>query len=91
MQKFDGCENSAVIGANEAGDAAGEFFVVLEICDDQLLRGNDSRGDGEEASVGADLDGFGAFLEGLVGEASVEKDLQGGANTAGAALLDQRL
>jgi len=91
LQKFDGCENPAAIGADQAGDAAGELFVVLEIRDDQLLRRNDGRGDCEEAAVGADVDGFGAFLEGLVGEASVEKDVQSGANTAGAALLDERL
>ena len=34
LQKFDGCENSAAIGVDEADDAAGELFVVLEICDD---------------------------------------------------------
>jgi hypothetical protein len=91
LQKFDSCEDSAVLGADEASDAAGELFVVLEICDDQLLRRNDSGGDGEEAAVGADIDGFGAFLKRLVGEAAVEKDVQGSVNTAGAALLDERL
>ena len=91
LQKFDGCENSAAIRADEARDAAGELFVVLEICDDQLLRGNHRRGNGEEAAVGANVDGFGAFLKRLVGEAAVEKNAQGGANAAGAALLDEWL
>lgn len=90
LKKFDGGERLASFGANQAGDAAGEIVVGLEVRHDQFLRWDDRSRNRKQPAVRTHVHGSRMLPKGLIAHSAVKKDLRRGANATAPPLFQMQ-
>jgi hypothetical protein len=86
-EEFEAHQGFAPLSFYYAGDAAGEFFVGLQVGHQEFLRGQDFRGECEEAAGGADVERDGVLGEGLIVRVAVNEDGHEGGDAVRAAFV----